>query len=356
MSLFPPRPLLRSRRHIFIESGPTPSSKAIPTIPPLPSSAPPSPTVSDAISSRYTGTTITNPTLLNGPLALIEHMLSDMSDAATKSSVNLTTILEEQRALPDTPIAHSPSTVKSELVAPSADRPLGPLPSPISPENLPTPTQSENDFPIYEDDDIFLRDYGRNRFPPYPSVAFEDTTSFNGPHREIHPGIFTPYEFDKLWDQKILALPSHVLTIEPEMKFRGVYYRVIPEDGFIQTTMKRGTVIAVRGHDQPSIKYMTTVCRAQTADHAYLQVNAYNENNRLIIANDRDWPTLLLQVPRKFNGIPLHPSLEPYYEDVEGDNYSDSCIPWVGRLVGRLLESHRRRRTTLPTIPLRSIV
>ncbi|KDR65687.1 hypothetical protein GALMADRAFT_148503 [Galerina marginata CBS 339.88] len=155
---------------------------------------------------------------------------------------------------------------------------------------------------------------GRKRFPHFKRPLFEHSSTFGGVYQEVHPQFFESLEFKKYWEADPIILRAQDVIIFPKPEFRGARWRLNLEARALSTTIHRGSNIAVSQQDEPSIKYIATVCRRTGSDTSLIQLNAFLETQQLIHADNDDWPVLLLCIPNKYCDVPLADELKRYYE------------------------------------------
>ena len=143
---------------------------------------------------------------------------------------------------------------------------------------------------------------GRNRFPP-AEHHFWHPSAYLSPNRyERLPGEFSDEDFLQRWRARSRCIDDHsIIDIQPEIEYGGIRYRVTTHPSVWENyALLRGDSLIFRGMDPDNIKYIVTwtLNKNHDDDHAYVQVNAFNQFQGNLDSSDVDWPALGFLVPK----------------------------------------------------------
>jgi hypothetical protein len=146
------------------------------------------------------------------------------------------------------------------------------------------------------------------RFPSYPT-AVRQAKDLEERNQAICPGRFCPDDFQRFWNSAPYILFHGCAVIIEEPTFQGILYRVTPEENAISDIISLGTPIVIGSLDSPDVKYIATILRHKEDGMAYIQLDAYTENQASYRWYDPEWPTLLLVIPSRLCRVPSFYSL-----------------------------------------------
>jgi len=151
---------------------------------------------------------------------------------------------------------------------------------------------------------------GRDRFPAR-TTRFHAPSTCNPNQYEVLPGLFS--DFSKHWNVgRARRIDDTVIkAIVPEPMYSGIHYRIkIDPTGWGNQKVARGDIIYFRGFHSQEIRYLVTWKRAHEIEEgiAYIQVNAFRQDEYAVDASDADWPALGFYVPVGKCDVPTAPT------------------------------------------------
>ena len=151
---------------------------------------------------------------------------------------------------------------------------------------------------------------GRERFPAQ-TTRFHAPSTCNPNQYEVLPGLFS--DFSQHWNLGQARRIDDIVieAIVPEPMYSGIQYRIkINPAGWGNQKVARGDIINFRGFQSREIRYLVTWKRAHEIDEgiAYIQVNAFRQDEYAVDASDADWPALGFYVPVGRCDVPTAPT------------------------------------------------
>jgi len=185
--------------------------------------------------------------------------------------------------------------------------PITPLP-PLSPikaqRSLPTPMILSSPLHVFRPISQYgispTFQHGRDRFPSTAQRFYP-----KGPPEyyryERFPGTFDDEDFAIRWKGMSRLIDDPLIRyLQPETHYGGIRFRISLHNWAWTHPVLRGDPIIFRDFTSDEIKYIVTwtIDSDFDADHAFVQVNAFNQQQDCLDPSDPDWPALGLVVPK----------------------------------------------------------
>ena len=165
---------------------------------------------------------------------------------------------------------------------------------PSSPAHLYCPITHNEPMPNFWD--------GQNQFPPAKHHFWHPSAYLSPNQYERLPGEFSDEDFLQWWRARSWHIDNHsIIDIQPETEYEGIHYRVTMHPSVWENyALLCGDSLIFWGMDHDNIKYIITwtLNKNHDNDHAYVQVNAFNQFQGNLDSSDVDWPALGFLVPK----------------------------------------------------------
>ena len=121
---------------------------------------------------------------------------------------------------------------------------------------------------------------------------------------------YKPQLWHSLWDAKPLNLQKYGVTVQEEVDFEAIPFRVSLQQSVDLPNFKQGQVIELDDSNSHQFRYMVEYCQLIEDDKAYLKVVCRTYNQGVLLSQHPMYPSYILEIPVCTCYVPWAPQIE----------------------------------------------